>query len=209
MANLMDVQRVTAATGALLLLASCASTTLQDTWVDPGFTGGPVKKVFVLGLSARDLAARRVFEDIMVARLQAAGTQAVPAWQYLRDDGQVPEPALEAAIAQSGADSMLMTRLIGIDTRTHVSTVMVPTRVMMPGPGPGWWGMYNSWYAAPQVTQFQIATAETTLFDAKLQRIVWTTTSETFNPTSVQREAPGLADAVIGSLRAHGLIAAK
>lgn len=199
--------------GALLLLAACASTTLQNTWADPTFTGGPFRKVFVMGLSARDIATRRVFEDIMVERLQAAGTQAVPAWRYLREDGQVPEPMLEAAVAQSGADAMLMTRLLGIDTRTSVSTVMVPGPVVGPGFGPGfgpgWWGMYNSWYAVPQVTQYQIATAETTLFDAKARRIVWSATSETFNPTSVQREAPGLADAVIGGLKARGLIAAK
>ena len=41
----------------------------------------------------------------------------------------------------------------------------------------------------PQVTQYQIATAETTVFDVKTHRIVWSTTSQTFNPTSVQQEA--------------------
>jgi len=209
--NRMPGRSLIAAAGTALLLTACASTTLQSTWVDPGFTGGPVKKVFVIGLSARDVASRRGFEDIMVGKLQAAGAQAVPAWQFLRDDGVVPEPALEAAIAQSGADSMLMTRLIGMDTRTNVSTMMVPGPVMGPafGPGPGWWGPYNAWYAVPQVTQYTIATAETTLFDAKTRRIVWTATSETFNPTTVQQEAPGLADAVIKSLQARGLIAAK
>jgi hypothetical protein len=47
------------------------------------------------------------------------------------------------------------------------------------------------------------ATAETTLFDVKTHRIVWTATSQTFNPTSVQQEAPGLADAVIRALQAR------
>jgi hypothetical protein len=207
--------RAAAAFGALVLLASCASTTLQSTWVDPTFTGGPFKKVFVMGLAARDVAARRGFEDIMVGRLQAAGVQAVPAWQFLPQDGGVPEPALEAALAQAGADAMLMTRLLGVDTRTSVSTMMVPGPVMGPGfgpgwgPGPGWWGPYSSWMAVPQVSQYQIATAETTLFDAKTKQIVWTTTSETFNPQSVQREAPGLADQVIRALQARGLIASK
>jgi hypothetical protein len=204
-----------AAIFATLMLAGCASTTLQSTWMDPGFTGGPFKKIFVVGLSARDVTTRRVFEDVVVGKLQAAGVQAVPAWQSFQAEGAVTEAAMEAAVAQSGADGLLLTRLLGIDTRTSVSTMMVPGPVMGPGfgpgfgPGAGWWGPYASWQAVPQVTQYQIATAETTLFDVKTRRIVWTATSQTFNPTSVQREAPGLADAVIGALQTRGLLAAK
>ncbi len=214
MANRMSMQLCVAAAGAVALLASCASTTLQSTWVDPTFTGGPFKKVFVMGLAARNVTTRRVFEDIMVSKLQAAGVQAVPAWQFIPDDTQVPEPVLEAAVAKSGADSVMMTRLLGVETQTSVSTVMVPGPVIGPGfgpgwGGPGWWGPYNAWYAVPQVTQYQIATAETTLFDVSTKRIVWTATSRTFNPTSVQQEAPGLADAVIGALQARGLIAKR
>jgi hypothetical protein len=200
---------------AVLLAAGCASTTLQSTWMDPGFTGGPFKKFFVVGLSARDVTTRRVFEDVVVARLQAAGAQAVPAWQSFRDEGQATEAQMEAAVTQSGADALLMTRLLGIDTRTNVSTMMVPGPMVGPsfgpgfGPGSGWWGGYSGWYAVPQVTQYQIATAETTLFDVKTHRVVWSATSQTFNPTSVQREAPGLADAVIGALQTRGLIATK
>ena len=196
-----------------LFVAACASTTLQSTWTDPAFTGGPFKKFFVVGLSARDVTSRRAFEDIMVGKLQAAGVQAVPAWQSFRDEGQASEAAMDAAVAQSGADAVLMTRLLGVDTRVNVSPMMVPGPMIGPGFGPGfgpgWWGGYSGWYAVPQVTQYQIATAETTVFDVKTRRIVWSTTSQTFNPTSVQQEAPGLADAVIGALQTRGLIAKK
>lgn len=185
---------------ALLLVAGCASTTLQSTWSDPGYSRGPFKRVFVIGLSAKNVTARRVFEDVMAARLQAAGAQAVPAWQYLNNDDQADETALHSVVAKSGADAVLMSRLMGVDTKTSVTTTMVPS------PGFGWYGMYSGWYAVPQVTQYQIATVETTLFDVKTKRLVWTATSETFNPTSVQKEAPGLADAVIKSLQAGGFL---
>ena len=91
---------------AALLVAGCASTTLQSTWMDPGFTGGPFKKFFVVGLSARDVTTRRVFEDIVVTKLQAAGVQAIPAWQSFRDEGQASEAQMEAAVVQSGADAL-------------------------------------------------------------------------------------------------------
>ncbi len=83
---------------------------------------------------------------------------------------------MEAAVARSGADALMMTRLLGIDTRTNVSTVMVPGPMLGPGfgpgsgPRPGWWGGYSGWYAVPQVTQYQVATAETTVFDVKTHR---------------------------------------
>lgn len=192
---------------AALALAGCASTTLQSTWSDPTFSGGPFRKFFVMGLSARNVTARRVFEDIMVAKLQAAGAQAVPAYQYLNEDGPSGEQSLQAAVAQSGADAVMMERLLGVDTRTNFSTVMVPGPMM--GPGMGWYGPYSGWYAVPQVSQYQVAMAETTLYDAKSRQLVWTATSQTFNPTSVQQEAPGLADAVIGALKQRGLVAAK
>ena len=198
---------------AAVVAAGCASTTLQSTWMDPGYTGGPFKKFFVIGLSARAVAARRTFEDTVVAKLQAAGAQAVPAWQFFGDEGHSNETAMDAAVARSGADAVLMTRLLGVDTRTNVSTMMIPGPIVGPGfgpgfgPGPGWWGGYSGWYAVPQVTQYQVATAETTLFEVKTRRIVWTATSQTFNPTSVAQEAPGLADAVIQALQARGLIA--
>ena len=213
MPNRMLVQwGAAAAAGTIVFLASCASTTLQSTWMDPNFTGGPFKKVFVIGLASNE-TSRRVFEDIMVARLQATGVQAVPAYQFIPEDAPVPEPVLEDAVRKSGADAMLMTRLLGVNTQTNVSTVMVPGPVMGPGfgpgwGGPGWWGAYNSWWAVPQVTTYQIATAETTLFDTSTRRIVWSATSETFNPQSVQQEAPGLANKVIAELQSRKLLPA-
>ena len=58
-----------------------------------------------------------------------------------------------------------------------------------------------------EIQQYDLATVETTLFDVATGRVVWTATTQTFNPTSVQREAPGFADVIIGQLAARGLIA--
>ena len=191
---------------ALLMLASCASTTLQSQWRDPGYTAGPFKKIFVIGLSARDVTARRIFEDVMVAKLMAVGVQAVPEWQYLKDEGQAGEGAVSAAVDATGADAVLMARLVAIDTRYSVTPVAVP------GPGFGWYGRYagwySGWYAAPQVTQYDVVIVETSLFDTKTKRLVWSATSQTVDPASVQKEAPVFADTIIGALQKAGLLPA-
>jgi hypothetical protein len=71
---------------ALLLIAGCASTSTapSSAWRDPNFTGKPFSKVFVIGLSSKDLTDRRGFEDLMVAALRSGGTQAVPACNSCR-----------------------------------------------------------------------------------------------------------------------------
>jgi hypothetical protein len=184
------------------LVAGCASTTLQSSWRDPAHTADPFKRIFVLALSTRDLTARRVLEDVVVAKLAASGVQAVPAWQSLPNEGPVAEGALTAAVTASRADGMLMVRLLGVDTQT---TIWPP---MGPGPRFGWYGFYSGWYAYPQVTQTQTAVVETTLFDVRSQRIVWSATSETLNPSSVQKDAPGFADVILAALRKDGFLPA-
>ena len=187
-------------------IAGCASTTLQSEWRDPAYTAGPFRKIFVIGLSARDVTARRVFEDVMVSKLTAAGVQAVPEWQYVTTEGQVPETAMTAAVGSTGADAVLMARLVAIDKQISVNPVVVP------GPAYGWYGpyagWYSGWYTYPQVTQYDVVYVETTLFDTKTKRLVWSGTSKTVDPASVQQEAPGFADTIIGALQKAGLLPA-
>jgi hypothetical protein len=180
------------------VLAGCASTTLQSTWMDPGYRGGPFKRFLVVGLSARDVTARRVLEDVVVHKLKAGGVEALPGWQFLASNGPADEAAFTAAVAKSGADAMLMVRLIAVETQTTVWPPM--------GPRFGWYGYYSGWYAYPEVTQSQIAVVETTLFDVRSQRVVWSATSETINPTNVQKDAPVFADVILGALRKDGFL---
>jgi hypothetical protein len=189
---------------ATLLVAACASTTLQTAWYDTTYAGGPFKRILVVGVGA-NVANRRAFEDIFSQKLSATGTQGVPGYQFLPDDARANEPAWDAGIAQSGADALLVVRVLGVDTKTQVSTMMVP------GPmygGPyyrGWWG--PQMYSVPQVTQYDVADVEASLFDVKTKRIVWAATTETVNPSSVAKETPGYADVIIKQFQARGLIA--
>jgi hypothetical protein len=173
---------------AAAALAACASTTIRDTWTDPAWTGGPFRKVLVLGVS-RDVPERRVFEDIMAQRIAATGVEAVPAWRYLPESGRADEPTLDRAVRESGADGLVMSRIRSIDRRTSVSTVMVPVH----------YGF--GWYPATDVRQYDIAVVETSVFDTSTKRVVWTGVTETYEPSSVARDAPGFADVIVRALQ--------
>ena len=200
---------------AALLLASCASTTLQSAWFDSSFKGPAFKRILVVGVTG-NFTDRRVFDDAFAQMLNAAGVQGIPGYQYVDNATGADDAAFNAGVAMSGADAVLVVRLLAVDTRTQVTTTMVPAMGGSPfagpfggpfgNPGMSPWGPV--WYAVPDVRQYQVANVEATLFEALSHRPVWSATTQTFNPISVAQETPGFARLVIGQLQARGLLPA-
>jgi len=148
-----------------------------------------------------------VFEDIMVQRLQAAGVQAVPGYTTVPPDARRSEAPFAAAVAATGADGVILVRLIRVDTKTQVSTMMMPGPMIGPWGGfygPGFYG--GGFYAVPEVTQYDVASVETNVYAVATRTLVWAATTQTVNPTTVEKEAPGFADIIVGQLRARGLV---
>ncbi len=193
-----------------LSVAGCASTSIQAAWYDTSYTGGPFRKIVVVGIH-NNIANRRVFEDIFAQKLNAAGVQGVPGYLVLPNDANLDEPTASAAILKAGADGLLTVRLLSVDTKTRVSTTMMPAGGLY---GPGMrWGGYGGWWgpsmvAVPEVTQYDVANVDTNLWNVNTKRVVWAATTDTFNPRSVATETPGFADLIIGQLRARGLVSA-
>ena len=186
---------------AALLAVACATTTLRDQWGDATWRGGPFRKLLVLGVSS-NVSERRSFEDIMVARLASAGVEAIPAYRYLPSADKVPEVALDDAVRASGADGLLMSRVLAIDRRTMASTSFAPVH------GLGWYGLYTHWYPVTEVRQYDVASVETSLFAADGKRVVWSGMTQTYAPTSVARDAPAFADVIVEALQQRGLLPA-
>ena len=200
----MLTRRLFTIAAALALVACASSTTLRDSWYDTAYRGGAFRKVVVLGV-ARDGAERRTFEDIAVSRLQAAGVDAVPSYRFLPEGDRVAEGRLDEAVRASGADALWMSRVRSIDRRTDVYQTLVPGPALW---GPGWYGMYTGWYPMTEVRQYDIASVETSVFDARTRSLVWAGVSETYEPRSVEKDAPGFADVIIRALRERGLLPA-
>lgn len=201
----MRVLRLFAAAVVVALLSACQSTSIQSAWFDSSYKGGPFKKMVVIA-SDGTTADSRVFEDIFVAKLQAAGVQAVPGYTTVPADARRSEGPFSAAVAATGADGVILVRLLRVDTKTQVSTVMMPGPMI--GPYGGFYGPYmaGGFYAAPEVTQYEVASVETNIYQVATKTLVWAATTQTVNPTTVAQEAPGYADIVIAQLRARGLV---
>ncbi len=200
-----------------LFVSGCASmsTSLQSAWFDSTFNGPPFKRILVVGVTGT-MTDRRVFDDIFAQSLNSVGVQGIPGYQFIDNAPSASAEVFNDGVTKSGADGLLVVRLLGVDNRTNVSTIMVPS--MWAGPIGGPFGnpmgspfgpFAPSWAMVPDVQQYQIANVEATLFDVKTRRPIWSATTQTFNPTSVAAESPGYAKLIIAQLGARGLVQIK
>ncbi len=208
---------------ATLLVVGCAISPLKTSWRSPEYAGPTFKKVLVVGIS-EDQANRRVFEDVFVSRLGARGIEAIPGYRYLSEASRPDMDVLKKAVREAGADAVVTTRLIRLEEETRVYSTPGYMRVTPGGPyvyGPYHWAyhwpyrwpytFYNYYgsvftYYQPTVVQYQVATIETSLFEAGNGSLVWAGTTQFFDPDDVKELSEQLADAVIANLGEAGLL---
>mgnify|MGYP001034148475 CR=1 FL=1 len=144
----LTIQRVLAPLYCALVLAACSPTVLTGSWRDPAYTGGPPKKILVVGMAQKDLV-RRMFEDEFVRQLQEAGVQAAASYPIF-SPAQLKEQReqIEAEVRKLGCDQVIVTRLV--DRRIE--------EVTTPGTAYGtsyYGGGWNSYYRDSYTVVYQ------------------------------------------------------
>jgi hypothetical protein len=186
------------------MLAACASTSLTNAWRNPAYSGPPLTKLMVMGVSTQP-SLRRVFEDEFVSELKAAGVEAVASYTLIPQDGKADEAALQQAVRESSASGALISRLVRRQTKTQVTP-----GYYQPVPVMGFYGWYSSawigYYEPPTVYQYEVVTSETSLYDIDAQRLLWAGTTETFSPSNVRKDTKELAKLIIDALKQQRLI---
>ena len=190
---------------AVVALSGCAaSTELNAQWVNPQAGNRlPVKSVMVMGIN-RDSTARRIYEDAMVAQLNARGVKAVQSYKSLPGDGPAEQQAIQSAVASAGADAVLISRTVSVSNEVRVS----PGLVAGPPWGFGWPGFYGYyhgfWSAAyavpPSVYTVQNVLVDTRLFDAKEYLLLWSGSSTTVPTGSMQQTIQDFAKTISATL---------
>ena len=196
---------------AVLLLAlaatGCATTRVIHEWSNPDFGSPPrLRKVIVVGISKQE-SVRRSFEDEFVTKLKAVGVDAVPGYRFITEEGSVEEPRLREAVAQAGADAMLVTRLLRMEQRYQ----MGPYYYYPPPPGLGFYrgyaGAWYGYYDSPTYP-YEVYISETSLYDTAKNVLVWTGTVETTS-ADISKNIAHYVDAVIEALQKRNLLAAS
>jgi hypothetical protein len=199
------------------VVAGCSSSTLVNMWKDPVHPQQPIDKAYVIGVK-RDATARRLIEDTFVGELTRFGLTAVPSYREfasaLPDTQQVRD-----VVDRDGYDGVVVVVPLGTETRETYVPGYVTT---VPGPyygphgyGYGYWGSYyypayQTIYQPGYVERSDIVRIRVDVWSIDQDGMrVWTGTTETLNPSSVDQLKREVLQLVIPELRRKGVIAMK
>lgn len=196
---------------AAAAFAGCASSTkIQSSWTDPTFTGEPFDRIAVVALFD-SIAESRTFEQTAARALEERGVDAIPAHTIVSDEQMYEETELRGELADADVDGILIYRLIAVDERNVYRNptpyMRVPRGVMFGDPYYWYyyprWNYYWYWRSTWDVTHspgyweplFYVI-VESSLYDARRDRLVWTAKSSTMDNSRFD----ALADSIVAKV---------
>lgn len=171
--------------GMMLLAAGCASTSVGKTWKSPALAQHlPVKKVVVVAVVPSE-ATRQLLEQDLSAKLSEEGVQAVKSSDVLPAGAKPDKDTIRSAIQGQGYDGVLVARFAGVHEEVNVNPAM----------------SYYDYFGAygPMDSVTEEARMQVSLFDARGEngQLLWSTNTKTYESSDVQKEVPGLANAIV------------
>jgi hypothetical protein len=176
-------------------------------WSDPAHSGPSYKKLLVMGIWD-EARPRRVFEDRFVTEIKATGADAVPSYRLIPQDGKVSREVVIQAVEESGADAVILTKLLG---RAETSKVYESDRIqygegVMVDVNAAYAVSWAGFYTPPEESNDTVWTLETKVFDAKTRAPVWDGITAVNDPKNLQKGSTALAQAVVKALQARKML---
>jgi hypothetical protein len=195
------------------LLCSCASTSVKHTWKSPEYHDGPQTKLAVLTIEERGML-RQAFESRFAIQLRKQGASVVTTFDQL----SLPEinrdkPAAAERLRSAGAEGLVMLRLMDISASYDVTR-----------PGPERWAPYVTgiesgyWYDYYSVAFADMSPTygnlkqkvflETSLFDLKTGKRVWSGLTQTVFTDTMDRvaEMDKIVGKVVAAMRQDAMV---
>lgn len=191
----------------LLSLTSCGGTKLTSTWKDTNYEG-TIDKIMVVAVT-ENTRNRLIFEREFVEEFKKTGVEAIASIDVIPPEEASNEAAILNEARKRGISMILVTHLIGVDEKS----VYHPPKTRTVSRG-GYHNRFNSYY--PRVyeyvhepgyyTKHKSVNLETNLYEAKTEKLIWSVTSETIDPESVNTIIESLSKEVIKNLRKNKLL---
>jgi hypothetical protein len=191
----------------LLSLASCGGTKLTSVWKDTTYEG-TIDKIMVVAVT-ENTRNRLIFERDFVEAFKKTGAEALASLDVTTEEEESNNNAILNEARKRGISMILVTHLIGVDEKS----VYHPPKTRTVSRG-GYHNRFNSYY--PRVyeyvhepgyyTQHKSVNLETNLYETGTEKLVWSVTSETIDPESVNTIIESLSKEVIKNLRKNKLL---
>jgi len=208
--NLKKTTWVLAMMVCVATLAYGKSTKLIVSWKNPEYSGARFHRILVLGMSAKP-GVRADFEDALSALITQAGIEAVPGNTILlRPEGtKLDLNYLKTQVSTFKIDAVIVSRLVKVDK----NITYVPGTPYMPYPYYGsFYGYYGALYpvvySPDYLREDTTVRVETNLYAVTSGegQLVWTGTSDTFNPKSADKAISGLSKLIMKELQKAAIL---
>ncbi len=191
-------------------LAGCATSRIENAWVEPSATAKSfaLKKVLVVAL-VRDGAIRRSTEDALDRAISAgprgeSGELVVePSYRLLDDRELADVAASRKKVETAGYDGAVLIRFVS----SHQEVTVDP-----PSYGGGFWGGgYGHggrvvMYDPGSVQTDTILKLQVSIYSLAENKLLWSGVSRTLNPSNIEKLVDGVAKAVRDDLHDRGLV---
>jgi hypothetical protein len=186
-------------------LAYGKSTKLIVSWKNPEYSGARFHRILVLGMSAKP-GVRADFEDELSKLVTRDGVEAIPGNTILlRPEGtHLDLNYLKEQVKTFKIDAVIVSRLVKVDKNiTYVpGTPYVPYPYY--GTFYGYYGaLYPMVYSPDYLREDTTVRVETNLYAVTSGdgQLIWTGTSDTFNPKSADKVIEGLSKLIVKELQ--------
>jgi len=194
---------------ALVLgLAGCATSRIENAWVEPSATpqSFALKQVLVIA-RASDGVLRRATEDAMDRALtagprgQSGELKVHPSYTLLDDRELTDAAAARKKVEAAGYDGAVLIRFVS----SHQEVNVTP-----PSYGGGFWGYYGygggaMMYDPGTVRTDTILKLQVNIYSLAEGKLLWSGVSRTLNPSKIEKLVGDVADAVRDDLKERGL----
>lgn len=186
-------------------LVSCGpSTKLEKSWVEPGasVSASASNKTLVIAM-VKDETSRRVIEDHLVKRI---GSQAVSSYTLISTDmlKEGSEQGLTKVISDGKFTHILLMRLADVE---HETSYVPGTTTSFYGGYGRYYGYGAGMYSTPgYYTTDKNYFVETTVYSTNPDKLIWTGTTKTVNPSKMEKAVNDIADAVAEKMKSDGFL---
>lgn len=192
------------------LLIGC-TTKVTNSWIKSDHSGKKYGSILVAGV-AKDTNNRILWENVMADHLRQNGvSDVVTLAKAIPGTDQPIRQDVINYVNANDLEGVLVTRLVDVKKE---SVYYPPSGSFYSG---GQYAYYSSFptyyrhaynvdYRAGQRVDNTVVVLETTLYDSATQELIWSMSSETFSPTSVNQLAKEVGRKIIQKLKKDKLI---
>jgi hypothetical protein len=186
-----------------------ASTKLKMSWKNPAYSGQPFKQILVIGMS-NHLQTRADFEVALASKITSHGIAATAGTDILLRPTADPLNLeyLREQIRAYKIDAVIVSRLVKVET--HVTYIPgQPYFLPYYGTFFGYYGaVYPVVYSPDYLVKEKTVRVETNVYAVAAPdgELIWTGTSDTFNPSSAHKVINGLVRLVVMELEKAAIL---